>query len=433
MNSNNKIESERLLYKLIFQLAIHSRGSNPLLDPHLLNISKKLKQGASYSEFNPDLQKLSKTLAKISHPENKVDDESSPLQLDQTQQKYFINRLNKLLVETDIPLKFQNQCAQLKQRSKGDLNEKSYKQIVDSALSLLLNIKEHAINEQQDIESFLSEISIQLIDLEEDTLDAKYSNDLSIENRGNLSQVIELQVDNIKHSTDEAKELSTLQQYINQQLQELTFRIQKHKETEDIRQLVTQEKLNQMSQKLQNMEVEADSLRNNLKIAHDKAFRDPLTNLPNRLAYDERLALEHSRWLRYKAPLTLLIWDIDFFKLINDNFGHKAGDKTLSLVAQLIFNNSRETDFVARFGGEEFVMLLPNTHSEQALILAENVRSIIANSGFNHNGKSIKLTISCGISHFSEGDEIGSAFERADRALYQSKEQGRNKCSIINK
>ena len=432
MKSSDNIVSEKLLYKVILQLAIYTRGSNPLLEPHLLNISKNLKLGASYPELSPELLALSKTLTYISRPENKVDN-APPLELDQTQQKYFINRLNTLLVETDIPLKFQNQCAQLKQRSKGELNEESYKQIVDSALSLLLNIKEHAINEQLDIESFLSEVSIQLINLEEDTLHAKYSNDQSIENRGNLSQVIELQVDNIKRSTGEAKELNTLQQNINQHLQELTSQINKHKETEDSRQLVTQEKLNIMSQKLQDMEVEADSLRNNLKIAHDKAFRDPLTKLPNRLAYDERLSLEHCRWLRYKAPLTLLIWDIDFFKLINDNFGHKAGDKTLSLVAQLILNNCRETDFIARFGGEEFAMLLPNTNSEEAFILAENVRSIIADSGFNHNGESIKLTISCGISQFSEGDELGCAFERADRALYQSKEQGRNRCSIINK
>ena len=174
-------------------------------------------------------------------------------------------------------------------------------------------------------------------------------------------------------------------------------------------------------------------MRNNLKVAHDKASRDPLTGLPNRLAYDERIALEQSRWLRYKSPLTLIIWDIDLFKLINDNFGHKAGDKTLTLVAQLIFNNCRETDFIARFGGEEFVMLLPNTLSEQAFILAEKIRTLISNSGFNYNGKSIKLTISCGISEFAEGDEFEAVFERADQALYQSKEQGRNKCSIINK
>jgi len=431
MNQHKPFESERLLYKLILQFSIYTRGSNTLLDPHLLNISKNLKQGINYQQLNPDLQALSKTLAHISRSENKVAD--APHLSGLSQQKYFISRLNKLLVETDIPLKFQNQCALLKQRSKGNLDETAYKKVVDSALSLLLNIKDHAINEQQDIESFLSDISIQLNSLEEQTEYAKNSNDQAIENRGNLSQVIDLQVDNIKHSTAEAKELTTLQQNINQYLLELSSQLHKHKETEDSRQLETQKQLNLMSQKLQEMEVEADSLRNNLKIAHDKALRDPLTSLPNRLAYDERIALEHSRWLRYKSPLTLLIWDIDLFKLINDNFGHKAGDKTLTLIAQLILNNCRETDFVARFGGEEFVMLLPNTHSEQAFELAETIRSIIASSGFNHNGESIKLTISCGISEFSEGDEYGMVFERADQALYQSKEQGRNRCSIINK
>jgi diguanylate cyclase len=269
--------------------------------------------------------------------------------------------------------------------------------------------------------------------LEKQTENVQSSNDQSIENREILSQAIDLQVDHMKNSTAEAKELTTLQQNINLYLQELSSQLHNHKETEDSRQIETQKQLNLMSEKLQDMEVEADSLRNNLKAAHDKALRDPLTGLPNRLAYDERIALEHSRWLRYKSPLTLIIWDIDHFKLINDNFGHKAGDKTLTLVAQLILNNCRETDFISRFGGEEFVMLLPNTDSEQSLKVAETIRSIIANSGFNHNGKSITLTISCGISEFSENDEFGTVFERADQALYNSKEQGRNMCSIINK
>jgi diguanylate cyclase len=430
MNSNNQIESEKLLYKLILQFANYTHGSNSLLDPQLLNISNNLKQGASFHELGYELKALSKMLTYISPFENKVFDVANPS--DQAQQKYFISRLNKLLVESNIPLKFQSQCTLLKQRSKGDLNGKAYKKVVDLALSLLLNIKNHAKNEQLDIESFLSDISIQLNSLEKYTLYVKNSNDQSIEIRGNLSDAIDLQVDQIKHRTAEAKELDSLQQNIKQHLNDLSTQFHKHKETEDERQHNTQNQINLMSEKLEDMEVEADTLRNNLKVAHDIALRDALTGLPNRLAYDERTALEHCRWLRYKSPLTLVIWDIDLFKRINDDFGHKAGDKTLTLVAQLIFNNCRETDFIARFGGEEFVMLLPNTDSEQALGLAETIRSIIAESGFNHNGQSIELTISCGISQFSEGDDHEIVFERADQALYQSKEQGRNKCSIFN-
>ena len=429
MNSAPRLESEKLLYKLILQFAIYSQGTNSKLDPHLVNISKSLKKGANYLQLNSELIALSKTLAHISRAESTVeitDDEQK------SRQQYFINRLNILLAESDIPFKFHNQCAALRQKSKKDLDEQTYKKVIDSAISLLVNIKKHVANEQRDIEAFLAEIPKQLTFLEDHTLYVTNSNDESIENRGNFNSLIESQVNNIRHSAEEASELSILQTSINQHLKELSSQLSNHKTTEDKRQHETQKQLNLMSQKLQDMEVEADSLRNNLKIAHDKALRDALTGLPNRLAYDERVKLESTRWNRYKEPLSLIIWDIDLFKLINDNFGHKAGDKTLTLVAQLILNNCRETDFIARFGGEEFVMLLTNTTSEQALELANNIRLLISKSGFNHNGESIKLTISCGISQFSEGDDHGNVFERADQALYSSKEQGRNKCSILD-
>ena len=140
MNQTKKIESEKLLYKLILQFSIYTRGSSSLLDPHLLNICKNIKQGISYHQLNPNLLALSKTLAHISRPENQAD--NAPHSPDKTQQQYFIIQLNKLLDETEIPLKFQNQCALLKKRSKGDLDEKAYKKVVDSVLSLILNIKD---------------------------------------------------------------------------------------------------------------------------------------------------------------------------------------------------------------------------------------------------------------------------------------------------
>ncbi len=429
MNSK-QVKIEKLLYKLILQFAVYTRGSNEQLDPHLLNITTNVKQGADYHLLTPQLLDLSKTLAHISRtdiPSIETNNSSG-----QEHNQYFINRLTELFVESEVPLKFQRQYTLLKQRSKRQLDDKAYTAIVDSALSLLLNIKNHAINEQQTVEAFLAEISKQLAVLDEHTTHASKSNKQSLEDRANLSKQIDLQVDDIIETSSKENELSSLQKYINQHLKDLNIHLHKHKKTEDSRQLETQKKLSVMSEKLQDMEVEAESLRNNLKLAHDKALTDPLTHLPNRLAYDERVTLEFNRWQRYKTPLTLIIWDIDLFKIINDTYGHKAGDKTLSVVAQLILKNCRETDFLARFGGEEFVMLLPNTTSKQAFTPAETIRSLIASSGFNHNGKSIKLTISCGISEFSNDDKYETVFERADQALYLSKSKGRNRCSIID-
>lgn len=429
MNSNTQLDAEKLLYKLILQFAIYTQGTNNLLDPHLSSISHSLKQGINYQELNPELLSLSKTLAHISLSDNLIDDSDSS---DKTQQKYFLDRLYKLLHETDVPSKFKSQCEVLKQKTKSDLDDKTYKKVIDSAVSLLLKIKEYVVDEKQDIETFLTEISVQLNFLEKQVHNVSKSTEESIGDRENLNEAIEQQVGNIKNSAASAKELTILKKDINYYIQELSFQFQKHKEVEDNRQQETQQQLQEMSQKMQKMEVEADSLRNNLKLAHDQALRDPLTNLPNRLAYDERISVEYNRWFRYKEPLTVIIWDIDLFKQINDKYGHKAGDRTLALVAQLILNNSRNTDFAARFGGEEFVMLLPNTTAEKALLPAEKIREKVADSDFNYQGESIKLTISCGISEFSDGDTFEDVFERADKALYLSKKEGRNKCSIIS-
>lgn len=176
------------------------------------------------------------------------------------------------------------------------------------------------------------------------------------------------------------------------------------------------------------MESESSDLKLKLSIALDRALRDPLTGLGNRMAYDNRLDLEITRWQRHKSPLTLIIWDIDHFKKINDTLGHKAGDKTLKIIAKLLSENCRHLDFLSRFGGEEFTMLLPETDQESALTLANKLRKIIEKTRFNSGNGFLTITLSCGISQFREGDTAESIFDRADKALYQAKQMGRNRC-----
>jgi len=103
----------------------------------------------------------------------------------------------------------------------------------------------------------------------------------------------------------------------------------------------------------------------------------------------------------------------------------------LLLIAKQLSDHSRATDFISRFGGEEFTMLLPNTDSKSALILANQLRQTIEKTGFNASGASVAITISCGITEFTLNDTDESAFERADQALYQAKQQGRNRCCVL--
>ncbi len=426
MKNQTQTDLEKLLYKLILQFSIFTRGSHKQLDPHLLNLSQKLKQGINFHKLTPELKELSKTLAQLSASESSAESFTPTLYL----LKEFIDRLIHLLSETEIPLIFKQKFTLLSKKSKSELDEQKARRLIDLALQLLVDIKDHAIAEQQNIEAFLIDMSTQFNKLEGHALNVSKSNDQSIENRESLSDAINVQVNNIKESSSSATDLTSLQKNISQHLKELNFQVLKYQKIEIDRQLENNKLLDQMAQQIKDMEVEADFLRNNLKVAHDKALHDSLTQIPNRMAYDERAYLEFCRWRRYKYPLSLIIWDIDLFKSINDEFGHRAGDKTLALVAQLIVKSCRETDFIARYGGEEFVMLLPNTDSEQAFIAAEKIRTIVADSGFNHQGVSIKLTISSGISQFLDNDELNTVFERADQALYASKQQGRNRCTI---
>lgn len=192
-----------------------------------------------------------------------------------------------------------------------------------------------------------------------------------------------------------------------------------------------------MAEQLQAMQQLVGNLQNDVRDAHvrleeqrKKAETDPLTQLPNREAYEKCAATEFKRWQRYRRPLSLIVGDIDFFKLINDNYGHLAGDKVLQIVARQLRERLRQTDFIARYGGEEMVMLLPETNAKQALQTAENLRRQLESANFHYDDEPVLVTMSFGIAEFAEGDSIKSVFTRADKAMYRAKDEGRNRCCV---
>jgi diguanylate cyclase (GGDEF)-like protein len=155
---------------------------------------------------------------------------------------------------------------------------------------------------------------------------------------------------------------------------------------------------------------------------------DGLTGVKNRRALEQQLEAEVARSRRYKTPLSLILLDVDKFKQYNDTFGHIAGDGVLQEVAQLLQSSVRTIDFVARYGGEEFVVLLPNTDQDGALILAERLRAKIEQAPWKQRA----VTASFGIAGLTE--EMAARSEltaAADRALYHSKESGRNRVTHV--
>jgi diguanylate cyclase len=424
------VDNEKFLYKLVIQLLIFCQGSHKLLEPHLLAIGSKLRGGANLQDLLSELQAVSKTLLHISK-QGKQNAEAESSDSAALQNNYAMERLEEMLADAQVPLRFQHQTSMLKHRVRGNHSEQSYKKVIDSAITLLMNIKDYGVAEQKGIDVFLADLTARLDEIGQEVETAGQANRLSIDNRETLNTEINRQVDDLRETTQSAQELSTLKTHTSEHLDRLLAQLLEHKQLEDERQQETQDKIELMTQKLQELETETETLRVKLKIEHDKALCDSLTGLPNRMAYNSRAEMELSRWKRYKTPLALIVWDVDYFKRINDTYGHKAGDKTLALVGHLLQSNCRDTDFVARYGGEEFVMLLPNTQECQALEMAENTRKMIQSCGFNSNGEDINLTISCGISEFKEGDTHDDTFVRADQALYQSKQNGRNCCTVF--
>jgi diguanylate cyclase len=190
------------------------------------------------------------------------------------------------------------------------------------------------------------------------------------------------------------------------------------------------ERVGRMRSRIRELERESHMLHVSLQEEQRLAMIDALTGIPNRAAYDDRIEQEFRRWKRFGRTVSILAWDIDRFKTINDAYGHKAGDKVLRIFGQQLAKHVRETDFVARYGGEEFVMLLVGSSPAEAHTVADKIRNEIAQLGFHFHDQPVTVTASCGITNFIAEDTPDAAFDRADRALYQAKETGRNRCVV---
>lgn len=159
------------------------------------------------------------------------------------------------------------------------------------------------------------------------------------------------------------------------------------------------------------------------ELLEKQATTDALTGIFNRMKFNKTLTNEIQRTERYNTPLSLIIFDIDHFKQVNDTYGHLAGDNVLKNLAKLVVSNLREIDIFARWGGEEFVIQTPETALDGAIKLAEKLRSKIENYDFSEPKK---VTTSFGVTTFQRGDNSISFVNRADEALYRAKEGGRN-------
>jgi len=241
-----------------------------------------------------------------------------------------------------------------------------------------------------------------------------------------LDRNIREEIEQVGRHIEASDDTHGLKQSVSSHLESIGQAVGHFRVEETEREKLLSEQLNAMQEKVAVMEAHSEQMQGQVRKERERAMTDLLTQLPNREAWQERLSFEFNRWKRYQYPLAVGVLDIDLFKRVNDSYGHKAGDRVLQLVAKEVMDRLRNTDFVARFGGEEFVLLFPETLAADAQIVMDKLRSHISALPFHFGGEPVTITFSAGLAAFAPGDTEESVFERADRALYVAKDAGRN-------
>ncbi|WP_277760004.1 diguanylate cyclase [Pseudomonas sp. A34-9] len=341
--------------------------------------------------------------------------------------KHIEDTLIGLLDDLTLPERHRPQAEAMRERLKHGLNWYELIPILDDLATLMLAITDSG---QHEFEAYLQQLNERLEAFQSNLQAASDGHaDNSSAARAMDTQIRE-QVDGLQTSMQEAADLDDLKQVLENHLEGLLGTMDQHQKQRDAREQEVAARLKGLSERVAHMEQEAQGFREHLEEQRQKALIDPLTGLPNRAAWSERLEHEIKQWQQHGNTLSLAMLDLDHFKRINDNYGHLAGDKVLKIIATVLRKRLRGSDFIARFGGEEFVLLLPATPPAVGAKLLETLRAAIEACPFHFKGERVTITISMGLATFRAGEHSDLVLKRADQALYRAKNAGRNRVEL---
>jgi diguanylate cyclase len=250
---------------------------------------------------------------------------------------------------------------------------------------------------------------------------------LGFEDTTSFNEDIMSQVRTLSAEAHSATELGALQSLVTARMHAVSRQAQEFRVREEAREHEQTVRSERMLERIMDLERETQELRKQLDQAARDARLDTLTGLPNRKSFDERFAAEIKRCAT-GARTSLLLWDIDDFKIINDTYGHRAGDRVLQTVASCFFAALRGEHFIARIGGEEFMVIMADLAPTEVLTAANGLRSSVAALKFHFRGAPVRVTVSCGIAAIDQSEPASAIFDRADAALYRAKRGGKNLC-----
>ncbi|MBI6942104.1 diguanylate cyclase [Pseudomonas putida] len=329
-----------------------------------------------------------------------------------------------LLDDLSLPERHKAQALEMRERVARGLNWYELIPVLDDLAVLMLAITDSG---QHEFETYLQQINERLESFQSHLHEASAGHADNSSAARELDSQLREQVDGLQSSVQGAADVDSLKQILENRLEGLLVTMDDHQHERDRREQELAGRLQGLAERVANMEQEALGYREHLEEQRQKALIDPLTGLPNRAAWSEQVERELLDWHENGGHLAMAILDLDHFKRINDSYGHLAGDKVLKIVADQLRKRLRGRDFIARFGGEEFVLLLPQTSPAAGAKIAEGLRAAIEACPFHFKGERVVITASIGLSAFRSGERGDQVLKRADAALYRAKDLGRNR------
>ena len=410
---------EESLYRSMSRLALTAYGVDITVDKRLdvLRNAIRDRHGCEY---------LDKLIADVHEAVSCAEDDPANPRATPPLNQVLLHMLDRL----SFPQESQQQVESLKARLDQVIDADELPELFEHVTGIVTEMRKTMQRERKEMEDFLRKLTSRLQDLDDCIQKSDAKRTALVEEGRTLQEFVFSEVKGIQSDVDDAFDLEELKRAVNERVEAIESHMEVYIRSEDERIRGADKETQRLAERMRAMEAETTRLQEKLRAKHIQALKDGLTGLYNRMAYDERVIQEHARWKRYGTPLSLLLWDIDQFKVINDTYGHQAGDKVLQSVARLLESLVRETDFVARYGGEEFVILMPETTVATAHKVAEKLRGNIEETNFHHRDTLVKVSASCGTAAFSRNDTPESVLRRADEALYLAKQAGRNQCRM---
>jgi diguanylate cyclase len=343
---------------------------------------------------------------------------------------YIVGRVESILYELfeddDLPANYQLQARRLKRKINRGLHGYELVTVVESLARLVRD----AASDQRSLGDYLQQLIERLAEFQASLMDMDAAQADEVALARDLDQQLRAHVDHLQHSVREAQDLEQLKTSLTERLDSLLASLTQQREQRERRDQALLGRLKVLAERVAELESEAQHYRAHIDTQQRQTLLDPLTGLPNRAAWNARLRTAMEQWQARGGELLLAILDVDHFKQVNDSYGHLAGDKVLKLIADALVRELGEKEFIARFGGEEFVLLLPDRSLASGQDLLRRLLASIEACPFHFKGERLPITLSAGLASFRSAETGEEAFQRADQALYRAKHEGRNRLVV---